>query len=95
MHRALLSKIRLLASFPSVEEEERITAGLRWIGMFSDKPVMPRGNLLDTLCASLEQLMAYGPGERDMVILQHKFGIVHKDGTQVRVTAGFQLFRPG
>lgn len=63
-------------------EKDRILAGLRWVGLFSDAPITPRGTPLDTLCASLEQKMQYEKGERDMVMLQHKFGIEHKDGTK-------------
>jgi hypothetical protein len=44
---------------------------------------MPRGNPLDTLCSRLEGMMQYNPGERDMVMLQHKFEIEYKDGTKV------------
>lgn len=68
------------SSFPNTEEKNRIIAGFRWIGLFSDEKITARNTPLDTLCASLEQKMAYGPGERDMVMLQHKFGIEHKDG---------------
>lgn len=61
-------------------EKDRVLAGLRWVGLFSEEPITPRGTPLDTLCASLEQKMQYEEGERDMVLLQHKFGIEHKDG---------------
>jgi hypothetical protein len=74
--------------FPSSQEATRVISGLRWIGLFSDKEkVMPRGNpinLLDTLCARLEKLMKYGPGEQDLVMLQHKFVVEWKDGSVVR-----------
>ena len=43
--------------------------------MFDSSPVEPRGNLLDTLCATLEKKMQYEKGEKDMVMLQHKFEI--------------------
>ena len=56
--------------------------GLRWIGLFSDERIVPRGTPLDTLCATLEPKMQYGPGERDLVMLQHKFEIEHKDGSK-------------
>jgi hypothetical protein len=60
---------------------------LRWVGLFSDEKIEPRGNnLLDTLCARLEKLMAYGPGERDLVMLQHKFVVEWADGKTVSVT---------
>lgn len=70
------------ASFADNEEKTRILNGLRWIGMFSQDPVTPRGNPLDTLCATLEKKMQYEQGERDLVMLQHKFGIEHADGTK-------------
>lgn len=51
--------------------------------MFSDALVTPRGNPLDTLCATLEEKMQYGEDERDMCILQHRFLIETKDGKRV------------
>ena len=68
-----------------MSESERIISGLRWIGLFSSEHVKPRaGNLLDTLCAQLESLMKYDQGERDLVMLQHKFVVEWADGTEVR-----------
>ncbi len=62
-------------------EKDSILADLRWIRIFSDEAIQTRGTSLDTLCASLEQEMQYDEGERDMVVLQHKLGIEHKDGS--------------
>ncbi|PNP46207.1 hypothetical protein TGAMA5MH_02242 [Trichoderma gamsii] len=70
------------ADFDSDEDRERILSGLRWIGIFSDEKITPRGNSLDTLCATLEQKMQFEENERDMVMLQHKFEIEHKDGSR-------------
>ncbi|KAA8648708.1 hypothetical protein EYZ11_010576 [Aspergillus tanneri] len=69
-------------SFANNDERNRIISGLRWIGLFSDEKIIPRGNPLDTLCATLEKKMQYAPEERDMVMLQHKFSIQHKDGSE-------------
>jgi saccharopine dehydrogenase (NADP+, L-glutamate forming) len=69
-------------AFGNNDERDHILAGLRWIGLFSDEPIIPRGNPLDTLCATLEKKMQYGPGERDLVMLQHKFEIENKDGSR-------------
>lgn len=77
----LVTKITELATFKSEADKERIIAGLKWLGLFSDKATTPRGNPLDTLCATLEELMQYEEGERDLVCLQHKFGIEWADGT--------------
>jgi len=67
--------------FNDTEVKDRIISGLKWIGIFSDTNITPRGTPLDTLCATLEEKCRYEPGERDMVMLQHKFGIEWKDGT--------------
>jgi len=69
--------------FASSEEKDRILSGLRWIGLISDEQITPRGNPLDTLCATLEQKMQYEEGERDFVMLQHRFEIENKDGSKV------------
>jgi saccharopine dehydrogenase (NADP+, L-glutamate forming) len=70
------------AKFTDTEEKERIMSGLSWVGIFSDEKIIPRGNPLDTLCATLEKKMQFEEGERDLVMLQHKFGIEHKDGSK-------------
>ncbi|EEB06034.1 saccharopine dehydrogenase [Schizosaccharomyces japonicus yFS275] len=67
-------------TFKDEDDKKRIINGLKWLHMFSAKPVTPRGNPLDTLCATLEELMQFGEGERDMLILQHKFEIETKEG---------------
>ncbi|KAI5789052.1 saccharopine reductase [Geopyxis carbonaria] len=68
--------------FADTAEKERIIAGLKWLGLFSDAPTTPRENPLDTLCATLEEKMQYAEGERDMVMLQHRFEIELADGTR-------------
>nr|POE65161.1 saccharopine dehydrogenase [nadp(+), l-glutamate-forming] [Quercus suber] len=68
------------AKFTNNEEKDRIVAGLRWIGLFSDEAIEPRNSPLDTLCATLEKKMQYEKGERDFVMLQHKFEIEWADG---------------
>ncbi|RMJ11439.1 Saccharopine dehydrogenase [NADP(+), L-glutamate-forming] [Fusarium kuroshium] len=78
LEEAIVSK----ATFDSPEDQKRILSGLRWIGLFSDEKITPRGNPLDTLCATLEKKMQFEEGERDLVMLQHKFEIEHKDGSR-------------
>jgi hypothetical protein len=41
------------------------------------------GNVFDTLCHQLAKLLTFKPGERDLVMLQHKFVIEWKDGKRV------------
>ena len=66
--------------FDSTDDKNRILQGLAWIGLFSDDHAPKAGNALDALCATLERKMQFGPTERDMVLLQHKFEIEHADG---------------
>lgn len=80
----LIAHIKEVARFPDELEASRIISGFRWIGFFSSEKVQPRaGNLLDTLCARLEGLMKYEVGERDLVMLQHKFVVEWQDGKTV------------
>lgn len=85
---ALIAKVKELVTFPTESEATRIISGLKWIGLFSQDKVVPKGkpiNLLDTLCARLESLMKYAPGEADFVMLQHKFLVEWNDGSTVCV----------
>ncbi|TAQ86905.1 hypothetical protein B7494_g4758 [Chlorociboria aeruginascens] len=75
------------ATFKDTEEKERLLAGLKWIGIFSSETIIPRGNPLDTLCATLEKKMQFEEGERDLVMLQHKFEIEYKDGKKETKTS--------
>jgi len=79
----LTTAIQKKTKFSSDEEADRILAGLRWIGMYSSDKITIRGNgsPLDTLCGVLEPMMAYEEGERDMIMLQHKFEIEHANGS--------------
>ncbi|KAI8914463.1 Saccharopine dehydrogenase [Gorgonomyces haynaldii] len=78
------------------DEKERIINGFKWLGLFSDQKVHLRGNLLDTLCATLEEKMQYESHERDMVMLQHKFGIEWANGKkETRTSTGLWFGVPG
>lgn len=93
MSSTLVQRIKELCQFPNDAEANRIISGIRWIGLLSNKPLTPRaGNLLDTLCAQLETLMAYAPGERDLVMLQHKFIIEWADGTTETRTSTLEAY---
>ncbi|KAJ4857146.1 saccharopine dehydrogenase NADP binding domain-containing protein [Trichoderma breve] len=78
----LVAAVSSKTAFKDAEEKDRLISGLKWIGIFSDANITPRGNPLDTLCATLEEKMQYEEGERDFVMLQHKFEIENKDGSR-------------
>lgn len=83
----LIWAITSKTKFKDTEQKERVLAGLRWYGLFSDDKIEPRGTPLDCLCATLEQKQQYFEGERDFVMLQHKFRIEWADGkTETRTS---------
>ncbi|KAI9328468.1 Saccharopine dehydrogenase [Zopfochytrium polystomum] len=69
---------------------ENVLYGMKWLGMFSETPVHRRGTMLDTLCATLESKMMYAPGERDMVMLQHRFDVEYPatNKKEIRTSTG-------
>lgn len=89
-HLITLFSISLVATtkgkckFPNEAESDRITSGMRYFGLISSEEATIRGsNLLDTLCGQLEKLLSFQPGERDLVMLQHKFVVEWEDGKRV------------
>ncbi|THV02830.1 spermidine synthase [Dendrothele bispora CBS 962.96] len=95
----LVEKIKSVCAFPSESEATRIISGFRWIGMFSSDKVITRAaagaqypNLLDTLCTRLEELMKYEAGERDYVMLQHRFVVEWKDGKVETLTSTLEAY---
>ena len=83
-HSSLISRIEELAKFPTKAEKDRILSGLNWIGVLSsEKAPIVEGNLLDTLCRQLQNLMSFKEGERDLVMLQHKFVVEWPDRPMV------------
>ncbi|EXJ88957.1 saccharopine dehydrogenase [NADP+, L-glutamate-forming] [Capronia epimyces CBS 606.96] len=83
----LLWAISSKTTFKNTAEKKQLVAGLKWLGIFSDAKITPKGNALDTLCATLEEKMAYEEGERDLVFLQHRFDIENKDGSKDTITS--------
>jgi len=55
---------------------------LDWLGVFSDASVNPANTPLDAFCDLLLQKLSYLDGEKDMIVLQHKFIIKRKDGSK-------------
>ena len=92
-HSTLVAKVKELCQFPNDGEAHRILSGLKWIGLFSsEKAHIEAGNLLDTLCAQLQTLMPYGAGERDLVMLQHKFVVEWADGRRETRTSTLEAY---
>ncbi|ODQ57853.1 hypothetical protein WICANDRAFT_80022 [Wickerhamomyces anomalus NRRL Y-366-8] len=78
----LIKSIESKTKFADEDAKKKIIDGFNWFGLLSDEEIDPKGNPLDTLCSRFEKLLQFEKGERDLVILQHKFGIENKDGSE-------------
>ncbi|KZS95157.1 spermidine synthase [Sistotremastrum niveocremeum HHB9708] len=92
------SEPQLIATIRSKvpEADKSVIAALKWLGIFSENvaDVHKDANLLDTLCKRLEKMdeMLYHPGERDLIILRHEFGVQWKDGSSEKLTSTLELY---
>ncbi|KAH9940142.1 saccharopine dehydrogenase [Epithele typhae] len=93
----LIARVEEICKFADAADGRRIISGMKWIGLFSgEKATVRDGTLLDTLCAQLETLMAYAPGERDLIMLQHKFVVEWADGKTDTLTSTLEAYgEPG
>jgi len=64
-----------------------VMRNLEWLGLFSEEKVHDCDNRLDILSELLLEKLKYEEGEKDMIILKHKFTVENKDGTQDLITS--------
>ncbi len=69
-----------LAENWALDPDAKPITDLAWLGLFSDEP-LPDGKdtPIDVLAARMESTMAYRPGERDMIVMQHEFVAEYAD----------------
>ncbi len=71
-----------------IEAGSEILDRFEWLGLFSDERLpLEKGSPLDVLAARMIEKLSYGPGERDMIVLQHEFLIRYPDGRLERRTS--------
>lgn len=78
---AVIAKAVEKAGLEGSPNKTRIVSGLKWLGLVSDSLVTRSNSILDTLAAALSTKMEYKEGERDMIMLQHRFEIEKADGS--------------
>ena len=63
-----------LAAFLDVSLNSHVLSDLEWLGFLGDEP-LPEAvhSPLDVLAARMLEKMQYAPGERDLLVMQHKF----------------------
>ncbi len=68
-------------------KNNEIIKRLEWLGLFSDDPVPDYDNYLDILSQRLQEKLYYKEGERDMLILRHKFIVENQDKSRDMITS--------
>jgi len=73
-----------LASFLRVGIDDEIIKKMQWLGLLSEQRI-PQGTRtqMDALVALMMGKLDYKPGERDMIILQHRFTTRYDDREEV------------
>jgi len=71
-----------VAEWLGVEPDDQRLACLEWTGLLSERPIEAgRRAPLEVFAQRLFRMMAYAPGERDRVVLEHVFDIAYPDGS--------------
>lgn len=60
---------------------------LEWLGLFSDEAIPEAGNYLDVLSDQLQKKLFFKEGEKDLLLLRHRFIVENRDGTRDRITS--------
>lgn len=77
-----------IARFLELPEDHPVLERLAWLGLFSQRPIPENARTpLDALAGLIADKLHYGEGERDMVVLEHRFGVVDRDGGERRIAA--------
>jgi saccharopine dehydrogenase-like NADP-dependent oxidoreductase len=68
------------------EEFVQAIEGLRWLGLLEDDPIPDEAeSALQVLVERMEAKLQYREGERDMVVLRHRFEADYPDGSREEI----------
>jgi saccharopine dehydrogenase (NADP+, L-glutamate forming) len=70
-----------------IPSSSEIIKRLEWLGLFSDETVPDVGNRLDILSERMQEKLFFKAGEKDMLILRHRFIVENKDKTRDLITS--------
>jgi saccharopine dehydrogenase-like NADP-dependent oxidoreductase len=89
--------VERVAARLGVAADDAIIERLHFAGLFSGRALGSTNMApIDALCARLAESMAYGAGERDMIVLQHEFGVVSPgDRPRTKVSTLVAYGEPG
>jgi saccharopine dehydrogenase-like NADP-dependent oxidoreductase len=75
------------AAKAGLARDSEVIKRLEWLGLFSGEMVPEHDNYLDILSDRLLEKLFYKEGERDMLILRHKFVVENKDKSRDMITS--------
>jgi len=70
-----------------IAADSKIIGRLEWLGLFSDETVPDVGNYLDILSERMQQKLFFKEGEKDLLVLRHRFIVENKDKTRDLITS--------
>ncbi len=79
--------VNKVAETLGLEPDSDILKRLEWLGLFSEEQVPEFNNRLDILSYLLEKKLVFKDGEKDMIILQHKFTVENADKSKDLITS--------
>ena len=75
-----------VAEFLGLGLESDVLCRLEWLGLFEESALpFSKGSAMDMLAALMQDKLSYKKGEKDMIVLQHRFEIEYPDGTGEKI----------
>jgi len=82
-----------IARFLELPEDHPVLDRIAWLGLFSQQPLPDDAySPLDAVAHLFGEKLGYGEGERDMVVLEHRFGVEGPDGARRRIVERLVVF---
>lgn len=82
--------IKQLSQSSNVKLQHDAAQFLQWLGVHdANTTLVKSASVLDTFCALLQEKLAYQPGERDMAIMHHEFGVEYANGKKETRTSTY------
>ncbi|BBO70384.1 saccharopine dehydrogenase [Desulfosarcina alkanivorans] len=79
--------VTLAASKIGLTRDHFVVQNLEWLGLFSSDRLPEAESRLDILSARLLEKLKYRDGEKDMLILRHRFEVENRDSTRKTMTS--------
>jgi saccharopine dehydrogenase-like NADP-dependent oxidoreductase len=70
-----------------IAADSAVIGRLEWLGLFGDEAIPEAGNYLDVLSARLQEKLFFKEGEKDMLVLRHRFIVENRDGSRDQITS--------